>query len=111
MAVVRFTLSEEGVTAFQNVLTCIMKFSDDVFLEARRDRVSIPHQDSFLGLNLSQFALSALNSTNSAYVCFTLAVDRFFAKYHFGGSPQYRDRFVCVLYIRVSKSPCRLLQL
>ena len=43
MSVVDFTLSEDGVLAFQNALTCIMKFSDDVFLDARRDKVSTAH--------------------------------------------------------------------
>ena len=48
-----------------------------------------------------QLCLTALNSTNSAYVCFNFAVDRFFAKYVYTGVPS-SDRFVCVLYIRVS---------
>lgn len=39
MAIVDFTLSESGVLAFQNALACVMKFSDDVSLEARRDKV------------------------------------------------------------------------
>ena len=39
MAIVSFTLSEDGVVAFQNALACILKFSDDVSLEARRDKV------------------------------------------------------------------------
>jgi len=103
MGIVSFTLSEDGVSAFQNALTCIMKFSDDVFLEARRDKASTVHPRILaLDAHRVQFTLTALNSTNSAYVCLSLAVDRFFAKYDYSGNPEYRDRFVCVLYIRVS---------
>ena len=40
MAVLNFTLSEEGITAFRDALICLNKFSDDVSLEARRDTVS-----------------------------------------------------------------------
>ena len=40
MAVVSFTLSEEGVTAFRDALICLSKFSDDVSIEARKDVVS-----------------------------------------------------------------------
>lgn len=46
MAVLAFTLSEEGVGAFRDALICLNKFSDDVSLEARRDSVSrIPIPD------------------------------------------------------------------
>lgn len=56
MALVNFTLSEEGVGAFNDALICIQKFSDDVSLEVRKDKVcsylscsgyvlSIPHLD------------------------------------------------------------------
>ncbi len=45
MAIVSFTLSEEGVVAFQNALACMLKFGDDVSLEARRDRVRAPTHD------------------------------------------------------------------
>lgn len=40
MAVLNFTLSEEGVSAFRDALICLNKFSDDVSLEARKDSVS-----------------------------------------------------------------------
>lgn len=46
MAIVTFTLSEEGVAVLQSALTCINKFSDDVSLEARKDKVRTP---PFLG--------------------------------------------------------------
>lgn len=40
MAVLNFTLSEDGVSAFRDALICLNKFSDDVSLEARKDSVS-----------------------------------------------------------------------
>lgn len=39
MAVLSFTLSEEGVGQFRDALICLNKFSDDVSLEARKDSV------------------------------------------------------------------------
>lgn len=39
MALVNFTLSEEGVSAFSDALVCIHKFSDDVSLEVKKDKV------------------------------------------------------------------------
>lgn len=39
MAVLNFTLSEEGVSAFRDALICLNKFSEDVSLEARKDHV------------------------------------------------------------------------
>lgn len=39
MAILSFTLSEEGVSAFRDALICLNKFSDDVSLEARKDSV------------------------------------------------------------------------
>lgn len=41
MAVLTFTLSEEGVSAFRDALICLNKFSDEVSLEARKDTVSL----------------------------------------------------------------------
>lgn len=41
MALVSFTLSEEGVGAFNDALICIHKFSDDVSLEVKKDKVSM----------------------------------------------------------------------
>lgn len=40
MALVNFTLSEDGVSAFNDALVCIHKFSDDVSLEVKKDKVS-----------------------------------------------------------------------
>lgn len=40
MALLNFTLSEEGVSTFRDALVCLTKFSDDVSLEARKDSVS-----------------------------------------------------------------------
>jgi cell cycle checkpoint control protein RAD9A len=39
MAILTFTLSEEGVTAFRDALNCLSKFSEDVSIEARKDSV------------------------------------------------------------------------
>uniref|UniRef100_A0A0D2Y5D9 Uncharacterized protein n=1 Tax=Fusarium oxysporum (strain Fo5176) TaxID=660025 RepID=A0A0D2Y5D9_FUSOF len=39
MALLNFTLSEEGVSAFRDALICLNKFSDDVSLEARKDSI------------------------------------------------------------------------
>lgn len=39
MTLVSFTLSEEGVGAFNDALVCIHKFSDDVSLEVKKDKV------------------------------------------------------------------------
>ncbi len=41
MAVLNFTLSEEGVNALRDGLACLGKFSDDVTLEAKQDRVEL----------------------------------------------------------------------
>lgn len=51
MAVVSFTLSEEGVTILRDALICLNKFSDDVSLEARKDKVCPFHPSvaEFLG--------------------------------------------------------------
>lgn len=40
MAVLTFTLSDDGVAAFRDALICLNKFSDDVSVEARKDSVS-----------------------------------------------------------------------
>lgn len=39
MAVINFTLSEEGVNALRDALACLGKFSEEVSLEAKSDRV------------------------------------------------------------------------
>ncbi|KAJ0109178.1 hypothetical protein J7T55_009508 [Diaporthe amygdali] len=84
MALVTFTLSEDGVGAFNDALVCIHKFSDDVSLEVKKDKL----------------ILTALNLTKSAYVSFTFAANRFFSRFHFEGNAQYRERFFCSLYIK-----------
>ncbi|OIW33626.1 hypothetical protein CONLIGDRAFT_640729 [Coniochaeta ligniaria NRRL 30616] len=84
MAILSFTLSEEGVTVLHDALACIVKFSDDVCLEARKDKLT----------------LTALNLSKSAYVCITFASNRFFSRYSFEGAGQFRDKFFCQLYIR-----------
>lgn len=46
MALVNFTLSEDGVSAFNDALVCIHKFSDDVSLEIKKDKVNSPLRSS-----------------------------------------------------------------
>ncbi|KAK0623501.1 Rad9-domain-containing protein [Immersiella caudata] len=82
--VLGFTLSEEGVAILHDALACMFKFSDDVCLEAKKDKL----------------ILTTLNISKSAYICFTFAASRFFSRYHFEGNSQYRDRFFCQLYVR-----------
>ncbi|KAE9581833.1 DNA repair protein rad9 [Colletotrichum fructicola] len=84
MAILNFTLSEDAVTALREVLTCLNKFSDEVSLEAKKD----------------QLVLSTLNSSKSAYACFTFTASRFCSRYQFEGSTQYREKFYCTLYTR-----------
>ncbi|KAM5353902.1 hypothetical protein ACJ41O_000552 [Fusarium nematophilum] len=84
MALLNFTLSEEGVSAFRDALICLNKFSDDVSLEARKDF----------------FVLTTLNTSKSAYASVRFATNKFFSRYQFQGSRQFRDRFYCTLYIR-----------
>lgn len=84
MAILSFTLSEEGVSTFRDALICLNKFSDEVSLEARKD----------------SFVLTTLNNSKSAYASFKFATNRFFSKYQFKPTGQFRDRFYCMLYIR-----------
>ncbi|KAG5985290.1 hypothetical protein E4U55_006770 [Claviceps digitariae] len=84
MAILSFTLSEEGVSTFRDALICLNKFSDDVSLEARKD----------------SFVLTTLNSSKSAYASFKFATNRFFSKYQFNPNGQFRERFYCTLYVR-----------
>lgn len=49
MALVNFTLSEDGVSAFNDALVCIHKFSDDVSLEIKKDKVGSSLRDSHGG--------------------------------------------------------------
>jgi cell cycle checkpoint control protein RAD9A len=39
MVILNFSLSEEGVAVLHDALACMFKFSDDVCLEARKDKV------------------------------------------------------------------------
>ncbi|KAI0180558.1 Rad9-domain-containing protein [Hypoxylon sp. FL1284] len=92
MAVLTFTLSEEGVNALRDALACLGKFSDDVTLEAKQDGIII----------------TTLNLSKSAYACFSFAANRFFSKYHFEGLPQHREKFYCKLYSRALLSIFRV---
>jgi cell cycle checkpoint control protein RAD9A len=49
----------------------------------------------------AQLLLTALNSTKSAYACFTFATTRFFSRYTYVGTALHREKFYCTLYIRV----------
>ncbi|KAI0199885.1 Rad9-domain-containing protein [Astrocystis sublimbata] len=84
MAVLKFTLSEDGVGVLRDALTCLGKFSDEISLEAKKDRL----------------VLTALNTSKSAYASVAFATNRFFSKYHYAGSAQNRDKFFCKLYNR-----------
>ncbi|KAI0480945.1 Rad9-domain-containing protein [Xylariaceae sp. FL0804] len=84
MPVVRFTLSEDGVSALRDVLSCLGKFSEEVSVEAKRDRV----------------VFSAINLSKSAYASFTFTSNRFFSHYQYDGAGQHRDKFFCRLYNR-----------
>ncbi|KAH6893417.1 Rad9-domain-containing protein [Thelonectria olida] len=84
MALLNLTLSEEGVSAFRDALVCLNKFSDEVSLEARKD----------------SFVLTTLNTSKSAYASFRFATNKFFSRYQFQGTGQFRDRFYCTLHIR-----------
>lgn len=84
MAVLNFTLSEEGVSGFRDALICLNKFSDDVSLEARKD----------------SFILSTLNNSKSAYASFKFATHRFFSRYNYQGPGPAKERFHCNMYIR-----------
>lgn len=105
MAILTFTLSEEGVAAFRDALICLNKFSDDVFLEAKKDSVSkaasISRFARVADQRVAQFVLTTLNSSKSAYASFKFATNKFFSRYQCQPTGQFRDRFYCTLYIRV----------
>ncbi|KAL7946771.1 Rad9 domain-containing protein [Trichoderma barbatum] len=84
MAVLTFTLSEDGVTAFRDALNCLSKFSEDVSIEARKD----------------SFFLSTMNTSKSAYASFRFATNRFFGRYQYQGTGQFQEKFFCSMYIR-----------
>ncbi|KAL2682666.1 hypothetical protein Neosp_007119 [[Neocosmospora] mangrovei] len=101
MALLNFTLSEEGVSAFRDALICLNKFSDDVSLEARKDSVgAIPIRIINRLAYTLQFVLTTLNTSKSAYASVKFATGKFFSRYQYQGSRQFRDRFYCTLYIR-----------
>lgn len=54
MALVNFTLSEDGVGAFNDALVCIHKFSDDVSLEIKKDKVRSSFQQAPWGCSHSR---------------------------------------------------------
>lgn len=83
MSIVSFTLSDEGVVSFQNALACILRFSENVYLDARRDKL----------------ILSALNDTKSAFVSLTFAASHFF-RYKYVGSESSPQKFYCSILIR-----------
>ncbi|KAI9896552.1 hypothetical protein N3K66_008724 [Trichothecium roseum] len=84
MAVLNFTLSDEGVNIFRDALICLNKFSDEVSLEARKD----------------SFVLTTLNTSKSAYASFRFATNKFFSRYHYQGGGQFREKLYCNLYIK-----------
>ncbi|KAI0393117.1 Rad9-domain-containing protein [Xylariaceae sp. FL0594] len=84
MAILKFTLSDDGVSSLRDALACLGKFSDEVSLEAKRDRL----------------VLTAINISKSAYASITLATNRFFSKYHYAGAAHGNDRFFCKLLNR-----------
>ncbi|KAI1658276.1 Rad9-domain-containing protein [Daldinia decipiens] len=84
MAVLNFTLSEEGVSSLRDALTCLSKFSEAVSLEAKKDKL----------------VFTTLNTSRTAYLSFSFVAHRFFSKYHFEGVPQNREKFFCKLHNR-----------
>ncbi|KAJ2980952.1 hypothetical protein NUW58_g6810 [Xylaria curta] len=84
MAVLKFTLSENGVSVLRDALACLGKFSEEVSLEAKKDRL----------------VLTALNTSKSAYASAAFATSHFFSKYHYAGVAQSHDKFFCKLYNR-----------
>lgn len=45
--------------------------------------------------------LSTLNNSKSAYASFKFTTTKFFSRYSYSGTGQFRERFYCTLYIRV----------
>ncbi|KAI1878266.1 uncharacterized protein JN550_000448 [Neoarthrinium moseri] len=80
MPLLKFTLSEEGVSALREALACLNKFSEEVSLEATKDKL----------------VFTALNSSKSAYACFSFTTNRFFSRYQFEGAAQNRSKFFFV---------------
>ena len=87
----QFTLSPERCARFHDILSCLSKFSEHVSLEAR----------------YGQLLLSSLNSSKSAYACFTLEKDDFFSHYEYDTLTRADDRFSCCILNRALTSVFR----
>jgi hypothetical protein len=46
--------------------------------------------------------LTTLNTSKSAYASVRFATNKFFSRYQYQGGGQFRERFYCTLFIRVS---------
>lgn len=53
----------------------------------------------------SQFVLTTLNTSKSAYASFRFATNKFFSRYHYQGGGQFREKLYCNLYIKVYRNP------
>ncbi|KAI9844289.1 MAG: hypothetical protein M1837_005699 [Sclerophora amabilis] len=88
MPTLDLVLTPEAVGRIHDALVCLSKFSESVSIEARRDKL----------------LLTALNSSKSAYACFTLDSRQFFSKYYFvpevqqSGDNEGGGRFSCSIY-------------
>ena len=58
MTVLKFTLTVDAVSQIHDILTCLGKFSDSVFIEARQERVGA---SSLLGLSRSHTTVSSFS--------------------------------------------------
>ncbi|KAL7268797.1 hypothetical protein RUND412_008568 [Rhizina undulata] len=67
MYTLNFVLNPQAAQRVHDFLSCLSKFSENVTIEARRNRL----------------IFATLNSSKSAYASFTLASGRFFDSYHF----------------------------
>lgn len=111
MPVLRFTLSEEGVSVLRDALACLGKFSDEVTLNAKRNQVSlvvfplpktpISPLNANIKTTLVQFTISTINLTKTAHVNFSFTTTRFFSAYQYEGTGPYREKFFCKLYNKV----------
>ena len=114
MAVLQFTLTEDGVATLREALMFMNKLSEEITIEAKRDQVSrnpvILSDGGSLGISAhaknfvmnDKFSISTITTSKNAYVNFSPCTSRFFTKYHFNGNAQFRDQFHCTLYARVS---------
>ncbi|KAF2834933.1 hypothetical protein M501DRAFT_485677 [Patellaria atrata CBS 101060] len=80
MVTLNFTLTPGAASRIHDLLLCLSKFSESVQIEARKERL----------------ALTALNSSKSAYASFSLLVPDFFSKYEFSSENYNTDgKFTC----------------